>query len=199
MKEVGDLLGSAWSQPKMPDGFVASTLKLVADIPPDELLEAVYHLGRTTTWRPNAAAIRRTVVELRGVFPTLAEAGRQAKRYATKRADVASGGPQPLYPFTHPVVADAVAAAGFDLTTPDGGPSFAKAYRETLDQRITEIIAGPLNQPIEFRPVRVGTDREPPADISWRAGGWRNPTGQLIRADSGTHAALTTGPAALTA
>jgi hypothetical protein len=198
---VRDLLVAAWTKPEMPTGFVKTTMKLIADIPDDEKVEVLTHLARTTTWRPNAAEIRRAVVEQRGIFPSLAEAGRQGRRYARKRADIATGGPQPLYPFVHPAVADAVAVAGFDLTTPDGGPSFAKAYREAIDRRIGEIVAGPLNQPVEFHPVPVGTDRPPPDGIRWAAGGWRTPTGELIRADSGSQAALSPGepvPAALT-
>lgn len=201
---VRDILAAGWTKPEMPTGFVRLTMLLLAEIPQDELVETMYHLARTTAWRPNAAEIRRAVIKQRGLFPSLAEAGRQGRRFARKRADIATGGPQPLYPFVHPAVADAVAAAGFDMSTPDGGPSFAKAYREAVDLRITEIIDGPLNQPVEFRPVPVGTDRPPPDDVRWGAGGWRTPTGELIRADSGSQAALVAGeptpatPSALT-
>lgn len=184
-----ELLATAWSKPTMPDGFVATTMILVADVPEDELIDVLLHLARTDEWRPNAATIRRTVVGRRGLFPSEAEAGRVAKEYARKVARIRDGGPQPRYPIVHPAIADAVEAAGIEHEA-----SFIKAYREARDRRIAQIAGEPLNQPVVFRPAHIpGADRRPP-DYVWRDGGWRTETGQLIHADSGDQPTLPVAP-----
>lgn len=163
----------------MVDGFVATTMALLIDVPGDELQDAMLHLARTTTWRPNAADIRRTVVKLRGLFPSEAEAGEIGREYARKKAKVRTSGPQKVYPVVHPAIADAVDAAGADFEA-----AFVKAYREAVDRRITEIAGEPLNRPVEFRPVPV-VPTHLPADLTWSGGGWRTPSGQLVHADRG--------------
>jgi hypothetical protein len=173
----------------MPDGFVATTMVLIVEVPEDEQVDVLLHLARTEEWRPNAAKIRRTVVERRGLFPSEAEAGRVAKEYARKVDQIRAGGPQPRYPIVHPAIADAVEAAGVDHEA-----SFIKAYREARDRRIAQIAGEPLNQPVVFRPAHIpGADRKPP-DYVWRDGGWRTPAGELIHADSGDQQPLPAVP-----
>lgn len=174
------LFTSGWSQPPLDKAHAKMTQQMLADVPGDELCAALVFLARTHgEWRPNAATIRRTVVELRGLFPSLAEAGVSGAKYAEIRAFYAQGGSCHLFPDVHPCVADAVKAAGVDQMG-----SFAKAYREIVDDAFTAIQAADLRTPVEFRPVRVARNHQP-SELVWRAHGWWRPDGVLERADVG--------------
>lgn len=181
-----ELLKNGWIKPEMPPRWLQTMTLGLMEIPGEELHAALMHLIRTSDWRPNSpAVVRRAVVELRGLFPSAAEAGRVAKEYARKVDRVRSGGPQPRYPIVHPVIADAVEAAGVAHEA-----SFIKAYREAVDRHISQIIAEPLDQPVVFRPAPIpGADRTPP-DYRWERGGWRTPAGELVHADSGDQPAI---------
>lgn len=185
------ILANAWTQPPATSESIATTMLLVgSDIPADELREALLHLARTREWRPNAATIRRAVVDLRGLYPTVAEAGVQARRYSEVRRWYRDGGSIPSLdrPVTgdlvHPVVRDAVDAAGTDSPA-----AFAKAYREAVDHEIERITAAPLVNPVEYRPVRLATNHRPP-ELSWAKGGWRTDTGELVTGDRDGQGAL---------
>lgn len=165
-----DLLEHAWQREKFTPDFARVTAKLVADIPPTELAAAVLHLARThSTWRPDGAMIRATVVELRGLFPSEGQAARQARMWGRFRQQSSlerGASPLPTMPACHPVVRLAYDAAGIEHE-----PTFRAAYRTAVAEESTRLQAGSLVEVPSYTPVCPSPNREPIVAV-WVAGDW---------------------------
>lgn len=162
-----EIFTQSWNQPPLDSGFAKMTLVLLEDVPPEELSAALLHLAKTHgPFRPNAAEIRRTVVELRGLFPSEAEAGIQAGKLNDIRELYAMGGNCFRFPVVHPVVRDALDAAGFDSRA-----AFVKAYRIAVDRTFQAMQSGPLHEMPLLAPVRACRDHTP-SELVWRLHGW---------------------------
>lgn len=186
-----DQLSLNWARPEWTRDLLAHYERRLRDVPDGELVAAVDRLVNThTTWRPDVAQIRATVVGLRGLFPSEGEAARQAAEYTQVRRLYDANGSLPVgveFPVVHPVVRDAARAAGTDLHA-----AFRKAYAEAVVKATTAIQAGDLGEPVIFTPVRVVGAHVPPRLVWLRhagTAGWYTPAGVLVHGDPGDHRA----------
>lgn len=180
-EKLFDYLASRWTRPEWDQVQFAVYVADLEDVPFDELQAAVRRLGRTAeTWRPDPAAIRRTVVELRGLFPSLMEATVSGTKYAEVMASYArSGEARGSIPDLHPVVRDAART----VDPAESPAAFAKAYREAVNDVFVAIQAGDLRTSVTFAAVQVAGVK--PRPLTWRSHGWWRPDGTLERADAG--------------
>lgn len=119
--------------------------EMLADIPPDELADAVRRLITVSDFRPSVAEIRRAVVTGRENIPTDEQAAQQAKmldEWAAQNLVPWGAQARPAdHPEVHPLVLEAWHVVGPDAF----GASFAKAFREGRAAYVADVAAKPMN------------------------------------------------------
>lgn len=112
------LINAAWPSPPMSPETVAIYVEGMSDLRAAETYAAVKALVGTEDFRPAVARIRRAVLERSVVLPSLSEAVAQAEELSAwhRALRVPQGaGEYPPRPITHPLVEEALTAAGDDF------------------------------------------------------------------------------------